>query len=73
MNVGPLIWLLGFDLVVCVIWWVATSLLGITAPEKLLKLMVGLVVLINVVIVLFWFLELLGVSTGSLMQGPHRR
>ena len=72
MNVGPLVWLLIFDFIVCLIWWAATSLFGITGPDKLVRVMVGLVILINVVVVLFWLLALFGVSTGMLMQGPHR-
>jgi hypothetical protein len=73
MNVGPLVWLLIFDFVVCVIYWLATSVFGVTAPDKLMKVMIGLVILINVVIVLFWLLNLFGVAPGNLLQGPSHR
>jgi multisubunit Na+/H+ antiporter MnhC subunit len=73
MTVAPLIWLLVFDFIVCVIYWLATSVFGITTPDKLMKVMIGLVILINVVIVLFWLLGLFGVAPETFMHGPYKR
>lgn len=72
--IAPLIWLLVFDVVVCVIYWVIFNLLGVSAPPRLMQVMVGLVILINVVVVLVWLLGILGVAPGGLLQGPayHR-
>jgi multisubunit Na+/H+ antiporter MnhC subunit len=73
MTVGPLLWLLAFDFVVCVIYWLATSVFGMTAPDKLMKVMIGLVILINVVVVLVWLLGVFGVAPSAFMQGPYKR
>jgi hypothetical protein len=71
--VGPLIWLLVFDVVVCLVYWVIFGLLTVTAPPRLMQVMVGLVILINVVIVLVWLLGLLGVAPSGLLHGPSYR
>jgi hypothetical protein len=68
--VGPLIWLLLFDLAVVLVWWALTSLLGVTAPERLLKIMIGIVILINVIVIVLWALALFGLTPESLFQGP---
>jgi hypothetical protein len=71
--IAPLIWLLVFDAVVCFVWWGLTSVLGVTAPERLMKLMIGLVILINAVVLVFWVLALFGVAPESLLHGPDLR
>lgn len=73
MTVAPLIWLLIFDAIVCGIYWLATSVFGVTAPPRLLQVMIGLVILINVVIVVVWLLDLTGIGSMNFLQGPYRR
>lgn len=68
--VAPLIWLLVFDGVVVLIWWVASSVLGITAEPRLKQLMLGLVILINAVVVVAWLLALTGALPTSFLHGP---
>lgn len=68
--VAPLIWLLIFDGLVVLVWWVASSIFGITAEPRIKQVMVGLVILINVVIVLFWLLALTGAMPSSFLHGP---
>jgi hypothetical protein len=69
--VAPLIWLLGFDVVVCIVWWLIFKVLGVQGPPRLLGVMGILVIAINVIVVLVWLLGVLGVTPASLMQGPR--
>lgn len=71
----PLVWLLGFDVVVCLVYWGLASF-GILekAPQPLLKVMVGLVILINIVIIVVWAFGMLGVNLGHFsLEGPYQR
>jgi len=74
MSVAPLIWLLVFDAIICGVWWIATGVFGWDKkPERLVQVMIGLVILINVFIVVVWALGLLGYAPGNLMHGPYAR
>lgn len=68
--VAPLVWLLVFDVVVCLVWWGLTSLFEVTAPDKMMKLMIGIVILINAVVIIVWMLGLFGLSPSHLLEGP---
>ena len=70
--VAPLVWLLGFDLLVVVVYWLLTSVLGMTIQSRMQNLMFGLVLLINAVVIVVWAVDFLGISTGWL-TGPQRR
>lgn len=72
MNVMPLVWLLLFDALVCVVY----TLFGwfeIKTPDKLGKVMVGLVIVINVFVLILWLLSFFGVALGDLAHGPFYR
>jgi hypothetical protein len=59
--VQPLVWLLIFDVVLAVIWWIL-SMFGFSIPEpRLRQVIVALIIIINVVVVLVWLLGFLGV------------
>jgi hypothetical protein len=72
--VQPLLWLLLFDVLVCLVWWGLNSfgILG-TAPARLQQVMLAIVILINVVVIIVWAMNLLGVPAGHLLEGPPRR
>jgi hypothetical protein len=72
--VQPLLWLLLFDVLVCLVWWGLSSF-GIlaTAPARLQQVMLGIVILINLVIIIVWAMNILGVPAGHLLEGPPRR
>jgi hypothetical protein len=71
--IQPLIWLLVFDLIVCVVWWLVFNVLGVSGPPRLTQVMAGIVIAINVIIILVWLLGLLGVAPSGLLEGPRVR
>jgi hypothetical protein len=72
--VQPLLWLLLFDVLVCLVWWGLSSfgILG-TAPPRLQQVMLAIVILINVVVIIVWAMNLLGIPAAHLLEGPPRR
>lgn len=71
--IGPLIWLLLFDLLVCLVWWLVFSVGGVSGPPRLVQVMGIIVIAINVVVLIFWVMELFGMTAGQWMQGPVLR
>lgn len=71
MTVAPLVWLLVFDLIVGLIWW-GLGMLSVNLDARLGTVMIGLVIIINVVIVIFWLLGILGYAP-HLVGGPFAR
>jgi hypothetical protein len=69
MTVEPLLWLLGFVLIVSLIY-AGLMYLGVPIHPTLLKLMIGLVALIVIVVLLFWLFGLLGYTPA---REPFRR
>lgn len=58
-SVYPLVWLLVFDLIVGLIWW-GLGAIGVSLHPRLEQVMIGLVIIINVVVAIFWLIGLLG-------------
>jgi hypothetical protein len=69
MGIGPLVWLLVFDLIVGLIWW-ALGKVGVAIDATLMQVMVGLVIIINVFVVLMWILGMLGWTPTGMLSGP---
>lgn len=59
MEVAPLVWLLGFVIVVGLIWGLLT-LFGVPIHPRLEQLAIALVILIVVVVIVCWLLGLIG-------------
>jgi hypothetical protein len=68
-TIAPLLWLLVFVFIVALIY-AGTRWLEIEMHPKLLRVMIGLVVLIVIVVLIFWLLGILGFAPAA---GPFRR
>lgn len=72
--VQPLIYLLVVDALIVLAWWFFSEVVGVTVPPALARLktvMVFLIVAINAVVIVAWFLGLLGFDpVGFLSRGP---
>lgn len=70
--VAPLVWLLVFDFVVALVYAVV-SWFGVAIEPTLHRIMIGLILLINLVVIIVWLLGLLGLAPSGLLQGPDYR